>query len=79
MIKRLTNRIGNSDGIGIFHDTRGDVRTLAKMCNMLTDKVNELVNAVNYLEEENRKLKEQNKETEYSTEYQPTQNKLNHY
>ena len=26
----------------IFHNTREDVRTLAKYCNMLTDKINEL-------------------------------------
>ncbi len=26
----------------IFHNTREDVRTLAKYCNMLADKINEL-------------------------------------
>lgn len=26
----------------IFHDTKGDVRTLMEYCNMLADKINEL-------------------------------------
>lgn len=43
--------IKNSDSIGILHDSRKDVRTLARMINILLEKVNGLVEANNNLEE----------------------------
>ena len=51
-MEKIDFRIIKPDTIGIFHDSRKDVRTLAKVCNHLIDKVNELI-------DENAKLKKQ--------------------
>lgn len=37
---------------GIFHDTRGDIRTLVKLYSSLADKVNEIIEKVNSLDTE---------------------------
>lgn len=50
MIKRIKSRIKQSDNSGLFHDSRGDVRALTKMCNELIDKVNELTDKINELD-----------------------------
>ena len=42
-------RLRRSRESGLFHDSRQDARVLATMCNILTDKVNELVDEVNAL------------------------------
>jgi len=43
-----------SGGSGIFHDSREDVRRIAKVVNLLIDKMNELI-------EENNELKKAKK------------------
>lgn len=54
-IKRITQKIRPSDGYGLFHDTRGDVNTLAKVMNEMIEKQNEIIDAVNELiEKESR-------------------------
>jgi hypothetical protein len=50
-MQKIKEKIVRSDGIGIFHDSRGDILKLTKMVNLLIDKVNELI-------EENNKLKD---------------------
>ncbi len=47
MIKEIKESITNSDSIGLTHDSRKDVRALAKMINILIDKVNELIEEIN--------------------------------
>lgn len=42
-MKRIELKLKESDGIGIFHDSRGDIKKLAKVINLLIIKVNELV------------------------------------
>jgi hypothetical protein len=53
MIEKITKRLRNSDRIGVFHNTRGDVVLLARMVNMLIDKNNELIDEINELKKEN--------------------------
>lgn len=54
MIKLINNKIKQSVNGGLFHDSRGDIRALSKMCNELIDKVNELTDKINELDN-NRK------------------------
>lgn len=49
MIKKIDSKFRKSSSIGIFHDSREDCRNLARVCNMLIDKVNELTSEVNKL------------------------------
>ncbi|WP_028562304.1 hypothetical protein [Paenibacillus pinihumi] len=53
-IARLQIKLRKPDNTGFFHDTRGDVRKLAEAINILIDKQNEVVNAVNQLIEDRR-------------------------
>ena len=46
MVKKLDFKLTGSTGSGVFHDSRSDCRNLAKVCNLLIDKVNELVAVV---------------------------------
>ena len=50
MIQRISSKIRPSKEGGIFHNSRQDVHTLSKVCNLLIDKVNELTDKVNELE-----------------------------
>lgn len=54
MIKRITIKLRKPDNTGIFHDSRGDIRTLSKVCNELIDKVNELIDKTNAQEADGR-------------------------
>lgn len=45
---------------GIFHDTRSDINTLANYCNMLSDKINELIVEIEELKIEVKKDGEEN-------------------
>ena len=45
-IKKIKERIKTGLGNGIFHDSRSDVNALAAYCNMLTDKINEIIDYV---------------------------------
>lgn len=57
-MKPIREKIRTTGDSYIFHDTRGDIRTLMKYCNMLADKVNEL----------NEELQVTKKEYEYKLE-----------
>lgn len=50
-IERIKTKIRKTDSIGMFHDSRSDVRILAKLVNTLIDKVNELTDANNDLQD----------------------------
>ena len=52
MIKKLKQKLKTYLGNGIFHDTRADVNALAEYCEVLTRKINELVDVVNELQSE---------------------------
>lgn len=49
-MKKITKRFVSSEGYGIFHDSRQDVRTLLEIDNILKDKVNELIDYTAKLE-----------------------------
>lgn len=49
MIKKIDFKFRGSSSRGIFHDSREDCRNLARACNILIDKVNELTSEVNKL------------------------------
>ena len=49
MVKKIKTRIRKSSNPGIFHDSRGDIAIISKVCTELIDKVNELVEEVNEL------------------------------
>ena len=51
MIRNLKTRIKATNGFGIFHDSRNDVRVLGKEINNLIDKMDEIINVVNNLSE----------------------------
>lgn len=42
-MKKIDFKIIKPDSIGILHDSRKDVRSLALVCNKLIDKINELI------------------------------------
>tara|TARA_R110002050_G_scaffold155055_2_gene283054 strand:+ start:231 stop:410 length:180 start_codon:yes stop_codon:yes gene_type:complete len=48
-MEKIKIRIIKPSENGIFHDTRGDVKKLAKISNLLIGKVNELVDEVEKL------------------------------
>ena len=41
-MQEITQKIRKTDSLYLFHNTKEDVATIAKYCNMLADKVNEL-------------------------------------
>lgn len=51
MIKPINIKLRKPQNPGIFHDSRGDSEKLREVCNILIDKVNELVEKVNKLED----------------------------
>lgn len=54
-IEKLEINIRKKDEYSLFHDTRGDVRILAKAINEIADKQNEIIDAINKLIEESKK------------------------
>ena len=52
ILKKLKIKLKKPSSSGVFHDTRGDVRRLAEVCNILIDKCNELVEEVNQLKKQ---------------------------
>lgn len=50
-VEKIKLRIIKPEDVGLFHDTRKDVRTLGKAINMLIDKVNELIVSNNELQQ----------------------------
>ena len=56
MIKKLKQKLKTYLGNGIFHDFRADANTIADYCNVLTNKINELVDAVNELQSKQSKF-----------------------
>lgn len=50
MINKITDNITPSTGL--LQDTKSDVRAIMKYCNMLQEKINELIVTVNKLEKE---------------------------
>lgn len=61
MIKKLDTKISYTEGL--FHSNRGDIEGLIKVCNIFTDKINEITVLVNKLEEENEILKDKLNQT----------------
>lgn len=58
MIKEITKRLRRSGNTGLLHDSRKDVLTITEHSNILQDKINELVSAVNRQDKEIKELKE---------------------
>lgn len=61
MIKEITKRLRRSGNTGLFHDSRKDVLTITEHNNILQEKINELVKAVNRQDKEIKELKEATK------------------
>lgn len=55
-IEKLKFKIKTKLGNGIVHDSRADANTIAEYCNVLTKKINELVEAVNALQSKQSKF-----------------------
>lgn len=51
MIEKITLYVRSSDSVAIFHDSRSDVKALAKVLNTCIEKVNEIVDTVNEMQE----------------------------
>ena len=49
MIRRFTKRIERNGTHSLIHDSRGECRMLTEYCNMLAEKVDELVVECNRL------------------------------
>ena len=58
MIKEITIRLRRFENTGLFHDSRKDVLTITEHNNILQEKINELVKAVNRQDKEIKELKE---------------------
>lgn len=58
MAEKITKKIKTARNNGVFHDTRGDVDKLAEYCNMLTDKINQLIDEVEGIREKTRRAEE---------------------
>ena len=58
MIKEITKRLRRAGNTGLFHDSRKDVLTITEHNNILQEKINELVKAVNRQDKEVKELKE---------------------
>lgn len=56
-MQKIKARLRKSDVPNLFHDTRGDVAILTKYCNMLADKVNELIDELEKTKAELARLK----------------------
>lgn len=63
-MEKIDIKIDKAGGLGIFHNSRNDVKVLAGVCNTLIDKVNELI-------DENEKLKELVNQKRFHTSYNP--------
>ena len=46
MIKKINKKFRTKLNNGIFHDTRSDVNVLAEYCNMLSSKINEIIDEI---------------------------------
>jgi len=53
MIEKISVSLKKSSEIGLRHNSREDVRSLAKICNILIQKVNELTDEINRLNQNN--------------------------
>lgn len=54
-MEKINVRINKSDDISLFHDSRSDVKKLSMVINLLIDKINEIVDIINYVKTEERK------------------------
>lgn len=59
MIKKIKVVLSSSGTRGIFHNSRADVNNLARVCNILIDKVNELTEEVNKLNKVINEMKQE--------------------
>jgi len=46
MANKITKKLKRMGESGLFHDSRADVRLIAKYCNSLVDKINELIDEI---------------------------------
>lgn len=60
-IKKIDIIIRDSSTRGVFHDSRQDTKNLARVCNILIDKANELTEEVNRLNKVINEMKQERK------------------
>ena len=49
-MKNITRKIRASQSLGLFHDSRQDVRAMGELLNEVINKVNELVFEINKIQ-----------------------------
>lgn len=50
MIRKIQSKIIKNNSIGLFHDSRNDIKIVANVINEIVNKVNEIVEKINELE-----------------------------
>lgn len=50
-MEKMKFKLKQSSGVGIFHDSRADVRSLSKVINLIIDKMDEIIEEINNLKE----------------------------
>lgn len=57
MISKIRLRLNRVGEVGLFHDSRSDVRTISRYVNQLADKLDEVIDENNKLRNELNELK----------------------
>ena len=58
-MEKLKFKLRQSSSVGIFHDSRADSRAIMKVLNLAIDKIDELVESNNNLQQQVEDLKKQ--------------------
>lgn len=54
MIAKIKTKLRGTDQAYLFHDTRQDIRTLIKVIDLQTEKINELIDEINRMKEDGK-------------------------
>ena len=57
-MQKITKKLRKPNQISLLHDTKSDIATLAKYCNLLADTINDLIDELERTKAELDKLKE---------------------
>lgn len=64
MVEKIKKKVKTNLNNGMFHDSRGDINTLAEYCNMLTNKINSLIDELVEMRKEMREYMEKSEKGE---------------
>ena len=54
MIAKIKTKLRGTEQAHLFQDTRQDIRTLIKVINLQTEKINELIDEINRMKEDGK-------------------------